>query len=154
MTDIYDIKDIILGLPFNPFFTTIILLIFVLLYIFIFKKKRSNIILRTEVIIDKEKNYNEIFIWKDFLSMPSKKFLKEISNFFREYLEDNLKIDDFSKLTLKEIKNLEIEKNYKDLIENVYFKEYKDEEIKEEDKKNIYEEIKKIVIKDKQDENI
>lgn len=148
MNDIYSLKEISLWLPINPLYTVLLCIIFVCIYFLIFRKNKKNIKINTELILEKDKNYKEIFYSIDFLSMDSSEFIKEVSIFFRDFLENEKEIKNFSKLTLKEISYLDLEENYKLLIEELYFKEYKKEKIDEKDKKRIHKTIKEIILKE------
>jgi hypothetical protein len=98
--------------------------------------------------------------------LESKDFLREISFIFRNFLEQDLWYKNFSKLTLKEIyeakswklKVESLEKNNLEnwnlrftsdilrILEDIYFKEYKEENLTEKEKEKIFLEVKTIIL--------
>jgi len=151
MTDIYDIKDIILWFPFNIINSLIyVFFIFVLyfLYKYILNKNWEKYI--DTVIIQKdfiEKDFTkEIKIFeKKYIDSSKEIFYKNIIALLREILEFNWE-KNISKMTFQEIKKLNLDTKLKELIKNIYYKEYK-KEIQDniEVRKQYIKEIKKII---------
>lgn len=149
MTDIFSIKDISLWIPISFLYTTIVIIIFILLYFLLIKKKKKTIVINTELVKEEKTDYKSLIKSFPYKSLDSASFLRDISLLFRSYIEDDLQIWDFSKLTFIEIEKLFIDNKYKNTIKDIYFKEYKEEELTEEEKEKIYKNIKSIILKDK-----
>ena len=78
-------------------------------------------------------------------NLDSKTFYKDLLAILREILEYKWQ-KNISKMTLKEINNLKINSKLKDLIKNIYFKEYmKNFEDSENTRKNLILEVKKLI---------
>jgi hypothetical protein len=88
------------------------------------------------------------------MSLNSSNFLKETSFIFRGFLEQDLWYENFSKYTLKEIYEAkswklkvgsQINHIFK-VLENIYFKEYKEENLTKKEKEKIFLEVKDIIL--------
>jgi hypothetical protein len=135
------------------------------IYLLFFRRKEieyfNDSVDGSEWQIKEEKlNFKEIILdfEKEYLSLESKDFLKEISFVFKGFLEEDLGYENFSKMTLEEICEVEswklkaeswTEKILK-ILEIIYFKEYKEENLTQKQKEKIFLEIKNIIF----DENI
>lgn len=143
MTDIFDIKNLFLGYPISYFNTIILLLVFlilILISVFIWHKKnkiKNDLIEeKTHLIID----FRTLIIsfWEKYDYLDSKEFIKEVNHLFRTYLEQEKKYKDFSKLTLDEISWLDLWKDDLSFIKDLYFKEYREQILEQDEKKEIY----------------
>ena len=166
MIDIYDIKEIVLGFPIDIFYTILVCVIFGLVYFLVFRKKNIDDPESSSgwQIEEKEK----IDFWKLILEFEEKclefesgEFLREISLLFRTYLEEEKWYENFSKLTLQEIiENWEEKLSafaisgqaWNDIIyilKNIYFKEYREEELTKRQKEKILQGVKNIILEGK-----
>lgn len=150
MNDIFDIKDFFLWDGFSYINTFIILFVFVwLISFFIFVKNKKNKI-KNDFIEQKE---NEILDFKAMLwlfedkyyYLDSISFLKEINHIFRLFLEQEKWYNDFSKLTLEEIIALDLEKDHISFLKDLYFKEYREQFLDQDEKKEIFDNLLKII---------
>ncbi len=150
MTDIFDIKDFFLWDWFSYINTFIILIVFIwLISFFVFVKNKKNKI-KNDFIEQKE---NEILDFKAMLwifedkyyYLDSISFLKEINHIFRLYLEQEKWYTDFSKLTLEEIVSLDLKKDHISFLKDLYFKEYREQFLDQDEKKEIFDNLLKII---------
>jgi len=150
MTDIFDIKDFFLWDWFSYINTFIILIVFIwLISFFVFVKNKKNKI-KNDFIEQKE---NEILDFKAMLwifedkyyYLDSISFLKEINHIFRLYLEQEKWYTDFSKLTLEEIVSLDLRKDHISFLKDLYFKEYREQFLDQDEKKEIFDNLLKII---------
>lgn len=155
MTDIFDIKDIILPFPISIINTIFVCIVFLVIYFLLFRKNEKFVEVVEEV--EEEKiDFREIILSfeKNYLLLESKDFLKEISFIFRYFLEQDLWYENFSKLTLDEIHKVkswklkaesQINHIFK-VLEIIYFKEYKEEELTDKQKEKIFLDVKDIIL--------
>lgn len=150
MTDIFDIKDFFLWDWFSYINTFIILIVFIwLISFFVFVKNKKNKI-KNDFIEQKE---NEILDFKAMLWIFEEKyyyldsisFLKEINHIFRLFLEQEKWYTDFSKLTLEEIISLDLQKDHISFLKDLYFKEYREQFLDQDEKKEIFDNLLKII---------
>ncbi len=150
MTDIFDIKDFFLWDWFSYINTLIILLIFIwVVSFFVFVKNKKNKI-KNDFIEQKE---NEILDFKAMLWIFEEKyyyldsinFLKEINHIFRLFLEQEKWYKNFSKLTLEEIISLDLQKDHISFLKDLYFKEYREQFLDQDEKKEIFTNLLKII---------
>jgi len=94
MTDIYDIKDIILGFPIN-FIYSIIYIVFISILYFIYKyltnKKDKKIEINNDNLIEKQEiDFNKILqdFESQFIDGSSEKFYSGLLEILRDILED------------------------------------------------------------------
>lgn len=151
MTDIYDIKDIILGFPINFIYTSIyILFIFIIYFIYkyLINKKDDKIIVNNEEKFEKEEiDFNKILQDYELKSIDedSEKFYSGLIEILRDILESFWN-KNISKMTFEEIQKLNLDENLKNLIKSIYYKEYvKKIEDNREIRKNYIEKIKKLI---------
>lgn len=149
MTDIYDIKGIVLWYIFDIKYSFIYILFLIVLYIlwFLMNKNKNNIkqenIVKKVVKIDFDKLLDDIN--QKYLSSDKNLFYTKLTSFLRELLEYKW-YKDISKMTFDEISRLDINNNIKYILKNIYFKEYvKKIEDSEEIRKNLILEIKKLL---------
>ncbi len=147
MKDIYDIDWVLLGNMFsleNMGLFLVILFFLYLVYLFINRLKVEK---KEERFIEVEKekiNYLEK-IEKIEENILGKDFLQEISKLFRIFLEEEKEYKNFSKKTLEEIlEEKNIEKDYRDFLKKIYFREYNGEDLELEARKEIILELIKI----------
>jgi len=153
MTDIYDIKDILLWFPININYSLVYIIFLIFLY-FLWKYLNNNKQEKIEEIVEVEekvenKDFNKILeeIEKKYINIEKNIFYMKLSEFLRDLLEFKW-YKDISKMTYKEISRLDLDKNIKNIIKNIYFKEYKKEIIdSEKQRKEIINDIKKIINK-------
>lgn len=150
MTDIFDIKDFFLWDGFSYINTLIILVVFIwLVSFFVFVKNKKNKI-KNDFIEQKE---NEILDFKAMLWIFEEKyyyldsinFLKEINHIFRLFLEQEKWYKNFSKLTLEEIISLDLQKDHISFLKDLYFKEYREQFLDQDEKKEIFTNLLKII---------
>ena len=150
MQQINDIKPIMLWSPIN-ITTTIIFVIFIVILYFIWnylsKNKKEEIEIKTNFwevpnINIYKKQLKEL---EKNIDISSQIFYKKLAEILKNILEYYW-AKNISKMTFDEIKNLKLKQNLKDLIKNIYFKEYaKEINDSEEIRKKIIKEIKKLV---------
>jgi len=150
MTDIYDIKDVLLSFPINITYS-LVYLIFLLILYFIYKniinKNDEKIIESVREIIKPKKDYLDILenFKKNYLDKNEKIFYSKLLYILREILENKWE-KNISKMTFKQINNLDLSNNLKNLVKSIYYKEYmKDIEDNKEIRKKLIEDIKKII---------
>jgi len=148
VTEIHDIKDNIIGTPFNST-NSISFIIFLLFLFFIFllywkKDKKSELPKKEKVNIDFNKLINEFEI--KFSTLSKDLFYSRILEILKLFLEEK-KWKPFTKMTFKEIKSLKLDKKLENLIEWIYFKEFKKEiDDSEESRKLLFLEVKKLIL--------
>jgi len=148
VTEIHDIKDNIIGTPFNST-NSISFIIFLLFLFFIFllywkKDKKSELPKKEKVNIDFNKLINEFEI--KFSNLSKDLFYSKILEILKLFLEEK-KWKPFTKMTFKEIKSLKLDKKLENLIEWIYFKEFKKEiDDSEESRKLLFLEVKKLIL--------
>jgi short subunit fatty acids transporter len=91
MTDIYDIKDIVFPLPISVFNTILVIVVFLLVYFLLFRKRKDFVEI-VEEIKEEKIDFREVILdfEKKYLLLESKDFLREISFIFRNFLEQDL----------------------------------------------------------------
>ena len=129
MTDIYDIKDLVLGYPFSLIYSFIFILFIFILY-FVYKiilnnKDKTPEINDKQVIKKQIKDYNMIIKnFEDvFMESNTDIFYSGLLEILREILENKL-YENISKMTFEEIWNLDLDSWLKSLIKSIYYKEY------------------------------
>lgn len=129
MTDIYDIKDIILGFPIDFIYSSIyILFIFILYFIYkyLINKKDSKIEIINDIIVKKQEiDFNKILqeFELKFIDKNSEKFYSWLLEILRDILESFWN-KNISKMTFEEISKLNLDNGLKDIIKSIYYKEY------------------------------
>lgn len=149
MTDIFDIKEIIIGVPFSYLNTFFVIIIFIILLIILFllKNKKPKI----KEIIQEQKEIKIDFkallssFETRYLNLDSIDFLKESNHIFRLYLEQEKKYKNFSKLTLEEIINQKLENDHISFLKDLYYKEYREQVLDNDEKKVIFDDLVKII---------
>jgi len=129
MTDIYDIKTIILWVPINMIYSLIILLFLFIAYWVLFlrnkKQTEQKIIIITPPKI-KDINFNELIdnLEKNIQIYNTEQFYHQIDKILRLCLYNKKKIQNIEKLTLNELEDLWLDITFKEILKNIYFKEY------------------------------
>lgn len=129
MTDIYDIKDIILGFPIDFIYSSIyILFIFILYFIYkyLINKKDSKIEIINDIIVKKQEiDFNKILqeFELKFIDKNSEKFYSWLLEILRDILESFWN-KNISKMTFEEISKINLDNDLKDIIKSIYYKEY------------------------------
>lgn len=130
MNDIYDIKDTLLWFPID-IINTIVFIVFIIASLFILKlllKKQEKITIKQEIKVEKiEKNYIEILnqFEKEYLDSNKDIFYSKLIEITREILE-NKQNKNITKMTYTEINKLNLNTDIKNLIKEIYFKEYQE----------------------------
>jgi len=129
MTDIYDIKGIVLWLPINILYSLIILLVFIIAYWFVFKVSKKQI--KQEIIIVEEPKIKNIDFEKliedleeNIQIYKTDEFYHKLDKILRLYLSNKKRIYNIEELTLKEVEQLDLDSVFIDILKNIYFKEY------------------------------
>lgn len=143
-----EINKIILWFPID-IINSIIFIIFVILFYFIWKYFNKNKIYKQpEKKIFKEKvDFKKIIsdFEKNNISNSPEIFYSKLLEIIKEILEQAW-VKNISKMTFEEINMLKIKQNLKDLIKNIYFKEYMRKiEDNTEIRKNLISETKKLI---------
>ena len=125
MTDIYDIKPLLLNPPINVTYSLIFLVVFIVLYFLLFYKKEEK-----KVIVLNNKKSEKIDvndILKDLeqnIEKHSKdEFYHKLDKAIRIYLKNTKNID-IDNLSFKEIEQLDLDDDLKSYLKEVYYKEY------------------------------
>lgn len=152
MEDIYDIKDIFLWFSININYSITFILFLVILFL-IYKyllNKNTNKIVIEEKIIKKEeeiKDFNIILndFKKKYIEEDEKVFYSKLLYILRWILEQDWN-KNISKMTFSEINDLDLDNKLKELIKNLYYKEYIEKIEDDKELRNSYiKEIKKII---------
>lgn len=154
MVDIYDIKDNILWLPIDFFYSIIFVLFYIIFYVILSKyfnkekNEEASEMFQRNISTNREYLYYSKLlkcIEKNYLDSSKEIFYSKLSWIIREFLEEkeNLSI---SKMTFEEIKRLNLEKNTENIIEDIYFREFSENiEDSVEFRKEILGRIRKLV---------
>jgi len=154
MKDIYEIKNILLGLPIWIEKTLILLIFFIWSY-FLLKKyfweeekelEKNNI---EEKIFYEDKNFSKFLdeFEKNFFNAEKNIFYQKISEILKGILENKFQ-ENFSNLTFDELRKMNLDWEIENLLKNIYFKEYaKKIEDWEDLRKKIIFEVRKILEK-------
>ena len=140
MEDIYEFDMFDYGNFFNFWSFFVIIFLIFLYFVYIFLKNRKKEI---EVV------FEEKIEKKDFLSELQKIeknefFLENILHLFTLFLEEKSWNKNISKMTFKEIKNLKLENNLKQIFEKIYFLKYSKKDVLETEKEKIFNEVENI----------
>lgn len=129
MNDIYDIKGTLLWLPIN-IINTLIFIIFIIILFFmikiLFKKEEKTEGIVEQMVEKKEiRNYLDILneFEKYYIDSKSDLFYSKLLEIIREILDEK-ENKNISKMTFEEINFLKIDNDLKNLIKDIYFKEY------------------------------
>jgi len=127
MTDIYDIKSILLGFPINIIYSLIFIILLIILYIIYYMiiNKKVEKIKEKPIKIKEEKDFNLILLdfEKNNLSLASDRFYSALIEILRDILEYKWN-KNISKMTFEEINNLKLDDSLKNMIKSIYYKEY------------------------------
>lgn len=155
MTDIYDIKTILLWMPFSIIYSLIYIFLIIWIY-FLSKYLNKNKLNKKEIKIDyvqkiKENvDYENIFrkLEKDYKELKPNIFYKNLSYIVRWYLEQEKNINNISKMTFEEIQKLKLGNEKEKLIKKIYFNEFRENiNDNEEIRKKILREIEILIFK-------
>ena len=144
-----DIFWVVLYNPVDYITTGILLVVLILLYILLgkMKVKPKQEIVQEIVEEVKQKDYKKIIkdFEKKYIESPKDIFYKKLAWILKEILEE-AGAKDISKMTLKQINTLKLKSNLKELIKQIYFKEYAKNISDNLDlRKNYIKEIKKLI---------
>jgi len=128
MTDIYDIKDLLLWDYANLIYSLIFIILFVLAYFILFKKGTKQVI-KQEVIQEKPKIKNIDYatliqdLENNLDNYSSEEFYHKIDKILRLYLS-SIWFDNIQTLTLTELEKIKLDEIFINLLKSIYFKEY------------------------------
>lgn len=129
MTDIYDIKPLLLWNYINLSISLIFIIIFVIVYFVLFKKRNRQLEPENEIIIEipKVRKIDYMPLLQDIENnlefYNSEVFYHKIDKILRLYL-NSIWFRNIKFLTLKELEKIKLDKIFIDLFKNIYFKEY------------------------------
>ncbi len=128
MTDIYDIKPILLDNIINYKLSLIyIFLIIIVFIIFYYLSSKKTVIIeeKIEQKIDKRDYFIGLLddLQKNGLLLNKDEFYSRLLKILKEYITYKT-WKNIESLTLKELKNAKLNKNLEKLISNLYFEEY------------------------------
>ena len=126
MTDIYDIKPLLLWIPINLVYSLIILIILIIAYLLIFRKKENKIVIQEKIeekVIDIDYKSLITDLEKNIEKYDQETFYHKIDKILRLYLAGKW-YKNIKSLTLKELENLQLDTIFIDLLKSIYFKEY------------------------------
>lgn len=150
MTEIHDIKNNLIGLPFDTFnslFFICFLVLIILFFSFYSKEKKEKIILEKP---KEPTNFNWLIsdFEINFFELSKDLFYSKLLWILKLFLEEKM-WKSFTKMTFKEIKKINLNKDLESFIEWIYFKEFKKEvEDSKEIRLNLIWEIKKLIFSD------
>lgn len=129
MNDIYGIKEWLLWFPFE-YINALIYILFILIIIFISKYFFSNTKVEKDIVIKKVAKKEKIDFSK-LINEIEKKYINEKWDVFYSHISEVIRLileekesKNISKMTFAEINKLNINDEIKNLIKNVYYKEY------------------------------
>ncbi len=128
MTDIYDIKPLLLWNCINLIYSLIFIVLFVLAYFILFKKETKQVI-KQEVIQEKPKIKNIDYIpliqelENNLDNYSSEEFYHKIDKILRLYLS-SIWFNNIQTLTLIELEKIKLDEIFVNLLKSIYFKEY------------------------------
>lgn len=129
MVEIYNIKETFLLIPINFMYSIFFLLFIIIIYfiyIFILKNNNKKILSKEDKpLIIKKIDFIKILdnFEKTYIEKEKWEFYSKLLEILREVYKYKNK-QDIWKLTFDEINKLGLDQNLKDLIKNIYFKEY------------------------------
>ncbi len=127
MTDIYDIKDLLLWNCINLIYSLIFIVLFVIIYFILFKKETKQVIKQKVQEKPKIKNIDYATLIQDLENnldnYSSEEFYNKIDKILRLYLS-NIWFDNIQTLTLIELEKIELDEIFINLLKSIYFKEY------------------------------
>ena len=147
MKDIHNIQWILLDNLLNYKISILyaIFAVFVLGVLYFLKNYKKEVIIKETLEKPKEKiNYVEL-LNKIPLDLEKNIFYGKLMEVLKKFLEEKTK-KSFSKMTLEELKKLNLNKNLFEFIKEIYFLEYDKDSFEDnlEKRKNILEKAKKI----------
>lgn len=128
MTDIYDIKPLLLWNCINLIYSLIFIVLFVLAYFILFKKGTKQVI-KQEVIQEKPKIKNIDYatliqeLENNLDNYSSEEFYHKIDKILRLYLS-SIWFNNIQTLTLIELEKIKLDEIFVNLLKSIYFKEY------------------------------
>ena len=128
MTDIYDIKPLLLWNCINLIYSLIFIVLFVLAYFILFKKGTKQVI-KQEVVQEKAKIKNIDYatliqeLENNLDNYSSEEFYHKIDKILRLYLS-SIWFNNIQTLTLIELEKIKLDEIFINLLKSIYFKEY------------------------------
>lgn len=142
MQDIFEFEGFFLWNFFevNSFFIIFffLILLFFFKFIFLYRKKTKKSYLKNDITLEKDFLYELKNIEND------ENFLEKSLSLLAEFLEKNTWIKNISNMSFKEFENLDLKQNYKDIFKEIYFKKYRLISLKNEEKQEIFDKLKKL----------
>ena len=120
----YDIKPLLNEEPFNLFYTTIFIIIWLFVYWVLFIKNKNTQTTKQEYKNIYQPNFNkEIEDLNQNINLPAEIFYKKLNKILKDIIYFK-SWKNVSNLTYQEIEKLDLDDMFKDLLKSTYFKEY------------------------------
>jgi len=120
----YDIKPLLNEEPFNLFYTTIFIIIWLVVYWLLFIKNKNTQTTKQEYKNIYQPNFNkEIKDLTKNINLPAEIFYKKLNKILKDIIYFK-SWKNVSNLTYQEIEKLDLDDMFKDLLKSTYFKEY------------------------------
>lgn len=120
----YDIKPLLNEEPFNLFYTTIFIIIWLVVYWLLFIKNKNTQTTKQEYKNIYQPNFNkEIEDLNQNINLPTEIFYKKLNKILKDIIYFK-SWKNVSNLTYQEIEKLDLDDMFKDLLKSTYFKEY------------------------------
>ena len=120
----YDIKPLLNEEPFNLFYTTIFIIIWLVVYWLLFIKNKNTQTTKQEYKNISKPNFNkEIEDLSQNINLPAEVFYKKLNKILKDIIYFK-SWKNVSNLTYQEIEKLDLDDMFKDLLKSTYFKEY------------------------------
>ncbi len=120
----YDIKPLLNEEPFNLFYTTIFIIIWLVVYWLLFIKNKNTQTTKQEYKNIYQPNFNkEIEDLTQNINLPAEIFYKKLNKILKDIIYFK-SWKNVSNLTYQEIEKLDLDDMFKDLLKSTYFKEY------------------------------
>lgn len=120
----YDIKPLLNEEPFNLFYTTIFIIIWLVVYWLLFIKNKNTQTTKQEYKNIYQPNFNkEIEDLTQNTNLSAEIFYKKLNKILKDIIYFK-SWKNVSNLTYQEIEKLDLDDMFKDLLKSTYFKEY------------------------------
>jgi len=120
----YDIKPLLNEEPFNLFYTTIFIIIWLVVYWLLFIKNKNTQTTKQEYKNISKPNFNkEIEDLTQNTNLSAEIFYKKLNKILKDIIYFK-SWKNVSNLTYQEIEKLDLDDMFKDLLKSTYFKEY------------------------------
>jgi len=121
----YDIKPLLNEEPFNLFYTTIFIIIWLFVYWVLFIKNKNTQTTKQEYKNIYQPNFNKEIedLSQNINNLPAESFYKKLNKILKDIIYFK-SWKNVSNLTYQEIEKLDLDDMFKDLLKSTYFKEY------------------------------